>query len=68
MHTRKIAAIVLIVSGALGIGFGGIGNAAETHRSDGTMHLSVDDKELVNVPVWAGASAIVLMLVSRRRS
>jgi hypothetical protein len=68
MHTRKIAAIVLLAVGALALGYGGLGNAEETHHSDSTIHLSVDDSELVNVPVWAGAGAIVLMVVSRRRS
>ena len=68
MHTRKIAAIVLLASGALGLGYGGLGATEETHHSDSTMLRSVDDRELVNVPVWAGAGAIVLMLVSRRRS
>lgn len=72
MSTQKIAAIVLIVAGALGLAYGGFNYTKETHTADiGTLHLSVDEKQHVNVPVWAGVAALVagaLMLVVGKRS
>lgn len=71
MDAQKIAAIVLIIIGALGLGYGGFSYTKETHQADvGPIHLSVDEKGRVNVPVWAGVGAIVLggfLLVTRRK-
>ncbi|MGK2912930.1 MAG: LPXTG cell wall anchor domain-containing protein [Porticoccaceae bacterium] len=72
MDALKIVAIALIVVGALGLGYGGFSYTQETHQADmGPLHLSIDEKQQVNVPVWAGVGAIViggLLLVSRRKS
>ncbi len=69
MNGQKIAAIVLIVAGALGLAYGGFSYTKDTHNVDiGPLQLSVDEKEYVNVPVWAGIGAIVvggLLLVWR---
>jgi TRAP-type C4-dicarboxylate transport system permease small subunit len=66
-----IAAIVLIVAGVLGLAYGGFTYTKETHNTDiGPLHLSVEDKEYVNVPVWAGIGAIVVggvLLVVRKK-
>lgn len=66
-----IAAIVLIVAGILGLAYGGFSYTKETHSTDiGPLHMSVDDKEYVNVPIWAGIGAIVVggvLLVVRRK-
>ena len=71
MDAQKLAAIVLIVVGALGLGYGGFSYTSETHRADvGPIHMAVAEKEHVNIPVWAGVAAIVvggLLLVTRRR-
>jgi hypothetical protein len=71
MGTQKIAAIVLIVVGALALGYGGFSYTSQTHKADvGPIHMSVDEKERVNVPVWAGVAAVViggLLLLGRRR-
>lgn len=72
MDTQRIAAILLIVAGALGLAYGGFNYTKETHTADiGSLHLSVDEKEHVNVPVWAGVGAILLgglLLVTGRKS
>ena len=61
MSASKIAAIVLIVTGVLGLAYGKFSYTKETHEAKiGPLELSVKDKETVNVPVWAGVGAIVL--------
>jgi len=72
MDTQKLAAIVLIVAGALGLAYGGFSYTKETHEADlGPLHMSVAEKKRVNVPIWAGVGAIVaggLLLVVGRKS
>jgi len=72
MNTRNIAAILLIVAGTLGLAYGGFSYTQVTHETDvGPLHLSLDQKRHVNVPVWAGIAAIMvggLLLLSGRLS
>jgi hypothetical protein len=52
---------VLIVAGVLGLVYGSFSYTKETHEAKlGPIELSVEDKETVNVPVWAGVGAIVI--------
>jgi drug/metabolite transporter (DMT)-like permease len=61
MNAVKIAGIVLIVAGVLGLVYGSFSYTKETHEAKlGPIELSVKDKETVNVPVWAGVGAIVI--------
>jgi hypothetical protein len=61
MNAVKIAGIVLIVAGVLGLVYGSFSYTKETHQAKlGPIELSVKDKETVNVPVWAGVGAIVV--------
>ena len=61
MNAVKIAAIVLIVAGILGLVYGSFSYTKETHDLKvGPIELSVKDKETVNIPVWAGVGAIVI--------
>ncbi len=60
MSPMKIAAIALIVAGALALAYGGFSFTKETHKAEiGPLKLSVKEKEQVNVPQWAGIAAIV---------
>jgi uncharacterized membrane protein len=73
MNAVKIAAIVLIVGGILGLVYGGFTYTRQTHEAKlGPIELSVKDKQTVNVPVWAGVGAIViggaLLLFGSRRT
>jgi hypothetical protein len=73
MNPLKIAAIVLIVAGVLGLVYGGFSYTKETHDAKlGPIEISVQDRERVNVPVWAGVGAIVigggLLLVGSKAS
>jgi len=61
MNAVKIAAIVLIVAGVLGLGYGSFSYTKETHDIKmGPIEMSVQEKETVNVPVWAGVGAIAI--------
>jgi hypothetical protein len=69
----KIIAIVLIVAGVLGLGYGSFSYTKQTHDIKmGPIELSVQEKETVNVPVWAGVGAIAigaaLLLLGGRKS
>lgn len=72
MDIQRTAAIILIIAGSLGLAYGGFSYTKETHRADiGALHMSVDDNEYVNVPAWAGVSALIagaLLLIVRRKT
>jgi hypothetical protein len=72
MSAQKMAAIVLVIAGVLGLAYGGFSYTKETHQADvGSLHLSIDESRRVNIPVWAGISAIViggLLLAAGRKS
>jgi hypothetical protein len=71
MTPWRIAGLVLIVAGALGLAYGSFSYTKDTHEAKiGPLEFSIKDKETVNVPVWAGAGAIivgVVLLVVRSR-
>ena len=57
----KIAAVILIVLGALALAYGGFSYTDDkTAVKLGPLELSVKEKKTVNVPVWAGIGAIVV--------
>ncbi len=73
MNAVKIAGILLIVAGALGLAYGSFSYPKETHEAKlGPIELSVTDRQTVNVPVWAGVGAIViggvLLLIGSKNS
>lgn len=60
MNPVKIVGILLLIAGALGLAYGGFTYTSDVHRADlGPLHMSVKEKERVNIPVWAGIAAIV---------
>ena len=60
MNAVKIAAIVLIAAGILGLVYGSFSYTKETHEAKlGPIELSLKEKQTVNVPVWLGIGAIV---------
>ena len=73
MSAARIAAIVLIVAGIVGIIYGKFVYTKETHKAKlGSLELSVQEKRTVNVPLWAGVGAILvggaLLFVPRKKS
>lgn len=72
MNSLKVVALVLIVAGILGLVYGGFTYTKETHQAKiGPIEMSVNEKQTINVPVWAGIGAIVLggvlLLVGSRK-
>lgn len=54
-------AIALMIAGGLGLAYGGFSYTKETHTADvGSLHLSVDEEQRVNIPVWLGIGALLL--------
>lgn len=73
MNAIKILAIVLVLAGILALVYGGFTYTKETHEAKlGPIALTVKDKETVNIPVWAGAGAIVvgsgLLLLAKKKT
>ena len=61
MNAIKIVAIALIVAGVLALVYGGFSYTKETHQVKlGPIELSVQEKQTVNIPVWAGVAGIVI--------
>lgn len=61
MNTQKIIAILLIVVGALGLAYGGFSFTKKTHEANiGSLNLSVDEKQFVNVPTSIGIGCIIV--------
>ena len=61
MSPTRLIGIVLIVAGALMLGYGSFSYTKEdTALKIGPVELSVKEKETVNVPIWAGVGAIVI--------
>jgi multidrug transporter EmrE-like cation transporter len=71
MSPLKIVAILLIVAGAIGLAYGSFSFTKETHSVNfGPVKLAMEEKQTVNVPVWAGLGAIalgVILLVTGRK-
>jgi hypothetical protein len=69
----KIAGILLVIAGVLGLVYGQFSYTKETHEAKlGPMEFSIKDKETINIPTWAGVGAIVigagLLLLGGRKS
>ncbi len=65
MNAVKVAVIVLILVGILGLTYGQFSYTKETHEAKiGSLELSMKDKETVNVPAWAGCRGDQLSALS----
>ena len=72
MNAIKILGVVLIVAGVLGLVYGNFSYTKETHEAKvGPIELSLQEKQNVNIPVWAGVGSIavggLLLLFGRRK-
>ena len=73
MSASKLAGIILIILGCLGLAYGGFSYDKETVGAKlGPIELKVTEKKTVNVPMWAGIGAIVagglLLVLGSRKS
>lgn len=73
MNAIKMAAIALMVAGVLALVYGSFSYTKATHQAKlGPIELSVQEKQTVNIPVWAGVGAIVagglLLVFGSKRS
>jgi len=61
MNTLKIAAIVLVVLGILGLVVGGFSYREKTHSARmGPLEMSITKERTVNIPLWVGVGAVVV--------
>ena len=72
MTPVKIVGIVLIAAGVAALVYGGFSYTKETHKAEiGPLKFSVQERERVNVPQWAGlgaiAAGIVLLVVGGKK-
>jgi len=57
----KAVGLILVIAGVLALAYGGFSYISDTHTTTvGPVAVSVEDKETVNIPVWAGIGAIVV--------
>jgi TRAP-type C4-dicarboxylate transport system permease small subunit len=72
MNRVKVIAVVLMVAGVLALVYGGFTYTSQTHRATiGSMELAVQEKNTVNVPIWAGVALVAagggMILVGKKR-
>ncbi len=61
MNPAKLAGMVLIVLGCLGLAYGGFSYTKETTQVKlGSIELKVQEKENVNVPLIVSGAAVAL--------
>jgi hypothetical protein len=61
MTPVRIAGLVLVVAGVLALALGSFSWTQDTQTAKvGPLELSVKERKTVNLPVWAGISAIVV--------
>lgn len=73
MNAIKIFGIILIIAGALGLAYSSFSYTKDTDAIKvGPVEMTVEERQTVQIPVWAGAGAIVLggliLLFGNRRS
>jgi drug/metabolite transporter (DMT)-like permease len=71
MNALKVAAILLVLAGAFGLMYGSFSYTSDRHTARiGPFAMTVNEKETVNIPLWAGVGAMVLggvILIPKRR-
>lgn len=70
MQGTKLLGAILLGLGILAVAYGGFSYTKSSDKVDlGPIHIEVQDKERVNVPLWAGiAVAIVGGVLLGRKS
>ena len=73
MNARKLIAVLLLVGGALGLAFGGFTYTRSTdHTELGPLSMTVQHKQTVPIPLWAGLAAVLvggaLLLIPEKKA
>jgi hypothetical protein len=71
MTRTKLLGAVLLGIGLLALAFGGFSYTRQTDKVNvGPIHVTVTDKERVNVPLWAGIAVAIAggVLLARKDS
>jgi len=73
MNAIKIFALGLIAAGVLALIYGGFSYTSASHEAKiGPLDMTINQKKVVSVPVWAGVAAIVVgagfLLVGSRKT
>jgi hypothetical protein len=64
VNTQRLAALVLIVAGALALAYGGFSYTRDTHAVDlGPLQVQVKERSYLSVPIWAGVASLVAGLI-----
>ena len=69
MKGTKLVGAVLLALGILALAYGGFTYTKDTDKVDvGPIHVTVKDKETVNIPLWAGVGVAVVggILLARK--
>jgi hypothetical protein len=69
MKGTKLLGAVLLIAGILALAFGGFSYTKDTDKVNvGPIHIQVQDKERVNIPLWAGIAAAIVggVLLARK--
>ena len=61
MKGTKLLGMALLVLGLLALAYGGFTYTKETHSAAvGPIKIEVQDKERVNIPLWAGLTVAIV--------
>jgi hypothetical protein len=61
MNSTRLVALILVVGGVLAIAFGGFTYTKDSNAVKvGPLEFTVEKKETVNIPLWAGIASVVV--------
>ena len=61
MNPLQLIAIILLIGGTIALAYGGFSYTKDTTAVKlGSLELSVQEKETINVPMWAGVGAVAI--------
>ena len=69
MKGTKLVGAVLLALGILALAYGGFTYTKDTDKVNiGPIHIAVQDKERVNIPLWAGVAIAIVggVLLARK--
>jgi len=70
MKGTKLLGAVLLVLGVLALAYGGFSYTKNTEKASiGPIKIEVQDKERVNIPLWAGLAGAIVggILLARKQ-